>query len=63
MNQERRGIFSAVKKKKKEQCRLLGLADLGNALERYLNLGNFKKITTVYKMILKNSHSFKKFKN
>ena len=25
--------------------------------------GNFKKIATVYKMILKNSHSFKKFKN
>ena len=24
---------------------------------------NFKKIATVYKMILKNSHSFKKFKN
>ena len=25
--------------------------------------GNFKKIATVYKMILKNSHSFKKIKN
>ena len=31
----------------------------------YLSIykGNFKKIVTVYKMILKNSHSFKKFKN
>ena len=26
-------------------------------------LGNFKKIVTIYKIILKNSHSFKKFKN
>ena len=28
-----------------------------------INIGNFKKIATVYKIILKNSHSFKKFKN
>ena len=31
--------------------------------KRRIKKRNFKKIATVYKMILKNSHSFKKFKN
>ena len=30
---------------------------------RLLKIGNFKKIVTVYKIILKNNHILKKFKN